>query len=133
MTRHWSDAPPASNALFDHYEPRLAGKRGQPAARIDRIEAHRHAVLDVAADRLDVAAAHVGDDVAMAGGVVDAPPRGARIGMAPGRPGGAGADEVARLGGIFVGRVQREGQAAAPVLVIVERGEVAAVTAVARE
>src|SRR5438105_1273154 len=69
----------------------------------------------------------------MAGGVVDAPPRGARIGMTPGRPCAPGADEIARLGGVFAGRVQCEGDATTLLLAIVERREIAAVAAVARE
>jgi hypothetical protein len=69
----------------------------------------------------------------MVGGVVDAPVRRARIGVPPGRTGGAGADEVAGPGRIFVGRVQRDGGAAALALTVVERGEVAAVAPVARK
>src|SRR5258708_27855672 len=109
------------DALLDDHEPRLAGDGRQATARIDGIEAHGHAVLHVAADRLHIAAAHVGDDVAMAGGAVDAPPRGARIGMAPGWPGAPGADEVARRGGIFAGRAQREGGAAPRLLAVTKR------------
>src|SRR5579883_3572692 len=75
-------------AVLDHHHPDLAGRRREAAARIGGIEAHGDAVLHVAADRLDEAAAHAGDDVAMADRVVDASPRGARIGIAPGRAGG---------------------------------------------
>src|SRR5260370_387486 len=124
---------PRLDALFHRQQPRLAGDRHQTAVRIDGIEAHGHAVLHIAADRLEVAAALIGDDVAMGGGAVDASPRGARIGVAPGRSGGAGAHEIAGLGRIFVGRVQPEGCAAASLLVVVQRGELAALAAIARE
>src|SRR5262249_57136198 len=97
-----------SDPLLDHHEPGLAGHRRQPAARVDGQETHRDAVLHVAADRLDVAAAHVSDDVAMARRAGDGPPRRALVGMPPGRSGRAGADEIARLGRVFVGSVQQE-------------------------
>src|SRR5260370_13280356 len=100
---------------------------------MDGIGARGRAVPHIAADRLEVAAALMGEDVAMGGGAVDASPRGARIGVAPGRSGGAGAHEIAGLGPIFVGRVQPEGCAAASLLVVGERGEIAAMAAIARE
>ena len=76
----------------------------------------------------------VGDDVAMAGGVVDAPPGGARIGVAPGRSRRCRCrrDRPA-WASLFVRRVQLEGRTAAALLVIVEGGEIAAVAAIARE
>src|SRR5260370_33528385 len=66
------------------------------AAAVDRIEAHRDAVLHVAADGVDEAAAHVGHDIAVAGRVVDAPPHGARLGIPPGRTGGARGEQGPR-------------------------------------
>src|SRR6478735_7580383 len=59
-------------AVLDHQHPDLARSRRQVAARIGGIEAHGDAVLHVAANGLDEAAAHAGDDVAMAHRVVDA-------------------------------------------------------------
>src|SRR5688572_23171608 len=81
---------------------------------------------------MDETAADVGDDVAMVGRIVDAPVRGARIGVAPGRARRAATDEVARLGRVFVRCMEVE-RSAPRLLAVVERGEVAAVATVARE
>ena len=80
----------------------------------------------------DEAAAQVGDDVAMVGGIVETAVRHAWLGETPGRAGRPRADQVTGLGRVFVGRVQAEtGRAAA--LAVVERSEIGAVAAGRRE